>query len=117
MASPQRINRVRAQLLRELSDIVKRMKDPRVQFVNISDVELSQDMGYAKIFISLIGEEEDREECLAGMRNGLGFIRREIAQRLSLRYAPQLSIHYDETQERAARVNSLINSLGEERDE
>ena len=51
------------------------------------------------------------------MRNGLGFIRREIAQRLSLRYAPQLSIHYDETQERAARVNSLINSLGEERDE
>ena len=47
MASPQRINRVRGQLLRELSDIVRRMKDPRVQFVNISDVELSKDMGYA----------------------------------------------------------------------
>ena len=81
MASPQRISRVRGQLLRELSDIIMRMKDPRLQLVHIVDVELSRDMSYAKIFISALGDEQD--EALEGMRKGLGFIRREIAQKPS----------------------------------
>ena len=114
MASPQRISRVRGQLLRELSDIVMRMKDPRIQLVNIVDVELSRDMSYAKIFISVLGDEQD--EALEGMRKGLGFIRREIAQRMSLRYAPQLHVEYDNTAERASRVTALLDQLGEDQD-
>lgn len=112
MASPQRISRVRGQLMRELSDIVRRMKDPRLEMVNILDVELSRDLSYAKIFISVMGEE--KEDALEGMRNGLGFIRREIAQRMSLRYAPQLNVEYDDTAERAARISSLIDSIGDD---
>ena len=51
------------------------------------------------------------------MRSGLGFVRREIAQRMSLRYAPQISVEYDDTAERAARVASLIGSIGDDPDE
>lgn len=111
MASPQRISRVRGQLLRELTDIVGRMKDPRLQLVQIVDVELSADMGYATIFISSLGDVDDKKQVLQGMHRGLGFMRREIAQRMRLRYAPQLRVAYDDTTERAARVTALIDSL------
>ena len=118
MASPQRISRVRGQMMRELSDIVRKMKDPRLDLVNILDVELSRDLGYAKIFISVIGDNpQEKEDALTGMCSGLGFVRREIAQRMSLRYAPQFSVEYDDTAERAARVASLISSIGDDPDE
>ena len=85
MASPQRISRVREQLLRELTDIVGRMKDPRLQLVQIVDVELSTDMSHATIFVSTLGNADDKKQMLRGMHRGLGFIRREIAQRTRLR--------------------------------
>ncbi len=112
MASPQRISRVRGQLLRELTDIVGRMKDPRLQLVQVVDVELSSDMSYATIFVSTLGHADDQEQVLQGMQRGLGFIRREIAQRMRLRYAPQLRVAYDDTAARAAHLTALIDSLG-----
>jgi len=112
VASPQRISRVRGQLLRELTDIVERMKDPRLQLVQIVDVELSADLSYATIFVSTLGNADDKEQVLQGMHRGLGFIRREIAQRMRLRYAPQLRVAYDDTTERAARLTALIDGLG-----
>ncbi len=112
MASPQRISRVRGQLLRELTDIVGRMKDPRLQLVQVVDVELSADMSYATIFVSTLGNTDDKKQVLEGMQRGLGFIRREIAQRMRLRYAPQLRVTYDDTAVRAAHLTALIDSLG-----
>ena len=111
MASPQRISRVREQLLRELTDIVGRMKDPRLQLVQIVDVELSTDMSHATIFVSTLGNADDKKQMLQGMHRGLGFIRREIAQRTRLRYAPQLRVVYDDTTERAVRVTALLDRL------
>ena len=103
--------------MRELSEILRKMKDPRLDLVNILDVELSRDLSYAKIFISVMGDDKDeKEDALQGMQNGLGFIRREIAQRMSLRYAPQLNVAYDDTAERAAKVASLIDSIGVNQD-
>jgi len=112
VASPQRISRVRGQLLRELTDIVERMKDPRLQLVQIVDVELSADLSYATIFVRTLGNADDQEQVLQGMHRGLGFIRRAIAQRMRLRYAPQLRVAYDDTTERAARLTALIDGLG-----
>ena len=112
MASPQRISRVREQLLRELTDIVGRMKDPRLQLVQIVDVELSTDMSHATIFVSTLGNADDKKQMLQGMHRGLGFIRREIAQRTRLRYAPQLRVAYDDTTVRAVRVTALLDRLG-----
>jgi ribosome-binding factor A len=98
-------------LQRELSDIVGRLRDPRVGFVTVMDVELSPDLHYATMFVSVLGGEAQRREALEALEGSLGYIRREVAQRVRLRQAPEISVRYDDTSERAARVSAVINSL------
>ncbi len=116
MASPQRLGRIQGQMLREVSDIVHQMKDPRVQGVNISEVLVSKDLSYATVYISVIGEEDVQRTALTALRRAAGHLRSQIAQRIHLRYAPELRIEYDRTAERAARVLSLIDGLDEGQD-
>ena len=111
MGSPHRINRVRELLLRELSDIVSQLKDPRVHFVTVVDTEVSQDMKYAKMFVSLMGTKEEQLETQKSLKKALGFIRREVAKRVSLRYTPEIRVAYDDTAERAAHITTLINEV------
>lgn len=111
MASTHRINRVREQLLREFNDIILHLKDPRIGLVTVMDTEVSKDMRYAKMFVSVIGSKEEQQEAIGALENALGFIRREVAQRIKLRYVPELRVVYDETGERAANIIGLINSL------
>ncbi|MFT5088932.1 MAG: ribosome-binding factor A [Planctomycetota bacterium] len=117
MASPQRVSRIQGQMLREVSNIVMHMKDPRVERVNVCDVEITRDLSLATIYFSLIGSEEEQQEAIKALRKASGHIRSQIAQRIQLRYAPELRIEYDQTAERAARVISLIDDLGGEQDE
>ena len=95
MASPQRLGRIQGQMLREVSDIVHQMKDPRVQGVNISEVLVSKDLSYATVYISVIGEEDVQHTALTALRRAAGHLRSQIAQRIHLRYAPELRIEYD----------------------
>lgn len=111
MASPQRLGRIQGQMLREVSDIVRRMKDPRVQGINVCDVEITKDLSIATVYISLIGDEEGKRSALKALRKASGHIRSEVAQRIHLRYAPEFRVEYDQTTERAARVLSLIGGL------
>lgn len=106
-----RASRVREQLQRELSDILSRMRDPRLGFVTVMDVELSPDLTYATMFVSVLGDDDERAEAMDTLQNALGFIRREVAQRIRLRQAPEITVRYDNTSERAARVSALINDL------
>ncbi len=117
MASPQRLGRIQGQMLKDVSDIVHQMRDPRVQGVNISEVVVSKDLSYATVYISVIGEEDIQRSALTALRRASGHIRSQIAQRIHLRYAPELRIEYDRTAERAARVLSLIDKLDAEKDE
>ena len=112
MATPYRINRVQEQLLRELSDIVQKLKDPRVRLVTVVDTEVSKDLRHAKMFVSVLGEPAEQEEALSVLQQARGFLRREVAQRLRLRVAPEIHVEYDDTSERAARVTALIDGLG-----
>jgi ribosome-binding factor A len=112
MASPQRVSRIQGQMLREVSDIVMHMKDPRVERVNICDVEITRDLSLATIYISLIGSEDEQKEAIAALRKACGHIRSQIAKRIQLRYAPELRVEYDQTAERAARVLSILDDLG-----
>ncbi len=116
MASTHRINRVREMLLREFNDIVLHLKDPRIGLVTVMDTEVSKDLRYAKMFVSVIGSKEEQEEAVKALEHALGFIRREVAQRVKLRYAPEIRIVYDETAERAANVIGLLNSLNTDED-
>ena len=110
MGSPYRVNRVRELLLRELSDIVSRLKDPRIRFVTVVDVEVSQDLRYVKVFVSAIGSEAEQQEATKGLQGALGFIRNEVAKRVRLRYTPEIRVAYDDTAERAAYLAALINN-------
>ena len=111
MATPHRVNRVRQSLRREFSDIVRKLKDPRVRCANVVDAEISPDLRYAKLFYSVLGSEEDKADATAALENAAGFIRREVAHRLQLRHAPEVVVVYDDTSERAARLTALIDSL------
>ena len=112
MGSPYRVNRVRESLLREVSVVIKNLKDPRIGTMNVVDVDLSRDLKYAKVFVSMIGTESDRSDAMRVLSKARGFIRKEVAERLQLRFAPEIKIMYDDSAERAARMSSLLHQAG-----
>ena len=111
MASPQRISKIKVQLQRELSDIIQKMSDPRLDMLAISDVTITRDLSVATIYISILGHEFEKEIVINTLRKALGHVRSEIAKRIYLRHTPELKIEYDSTGERAARVLSLLDSI------
>jgi ribosome-binding factor A len=108
MGVSHRAGRVRESLYREFSDIVRNLKDPRVRLATVVDAEVSPDLKHARMFVSVLGSEEQKREALAALENAIGHIRREMAQRISMRQVPEVSVAYDDTSERAARLTALI---------
>lgn len=107
-----RANRVAEQMKKELGDIISRkIKDPRVGFVTITDVEVTGDLQQAKIFISILGEEKQKQESLVGLAKAKGFIRSEIGSRIRLRKVPELFFEIDETIEKGNRIEDLLRDL------
>lgn len=96
----------------ELSDLIRtRMKDPRVGFASITDVDLSGDLRHAKVFVSVMGSEEEQQATLSGLNHATGFLRHELAQRLTIRYTPDIHFRLDESIARGAHVLDLINKV------
>ena len=105
----QRSKRVADQLQRELAGLIgSALKDPRVGLVTVTAVEVSRDLAYAKVFVSSIGEAGSRAELMAALQHASGFLRHEVGQAMRLRIVPELRFQYDETLERAARLEALI---------
>jgi len=99
---------------REISELLERqVNDPRLaRFISVTEVTLSPDLKHAKIFVSTLGSEvNNKEEMLAGFNNASGFLRKELASHLKLKYTPELSFHYDDSIERGARLLKLIGEL------
>tara|TARA_Y100001960_G_C14562759_1_gene771647 strand:- start:28 stop:399 length:372 start_codon:yes stop_codon:yes gene_type:complete len=110
MATTHRVQRVREQLQRVLSDIVRSLKDPRVQFVTVVDVEVTSDLRHVKMFFSVLGsEKDDKKQALQALEKAIGHIRGEVSRRVRLRHTPQITVAYDPTAERAARLTDLID--------
>jgi ribosome-binding factor A len=96
----------------ELSDLIRtRMKDPRIGFASITGVELSGDLRHAKVFVSVLGAPEEQRATLQGLEHAAGFLRHELAQRLTIRYTPEILFRLDESIERGMRVLQLINEM------
>ena len=108
MGSSHRVNRVRELLHREFSDIVRNLKDPRIRLATVVDAEVSPDLKQAKLFVSVLGSEEEKTEAVVALENALGHIRREVAGRITMRHVPEISVAYDDTSERAARLTEAI---------
>ncbi|ENH96545.1 ribosome-binding factor A [Gracilibacillus halophilus YIM-C55.5] len=112
-----RANRVAESMKKELGDIISRkIKDPRVGFVTITDVEVTGDLQQAKVFISVLGEEENRQETLVGLAKAKGFIRSEIGQRIRLRKTPELQFEFDDAMERGNRIEHILRELNQSSD-
>jgi len=109
----RRTERLNHLLRQEITQLLQReAKDPRLSvMVSITRVSVSADMHYAKVFVSVMGTEEEKKGLLAGLHAASGFLRRELASRLSLRYTPDLSFVYDDTMEQAGKVIQLIDQV------
>ena len=117
MAS-NRIHRINEEIQKELSNLLRTVKDPRVQdtMISITRVETTPDLRYAKVFVSFL-QEDRAKDAMAGLKSAGGFLRRELGRNLQLRYAPELVWSLDDSIAYGARMLKLIDSLGVEQDE
>lgn len=105
-----RDNRIGEELRKEISDILlNEIKDPDLGFVSIVLVDVSRDLRVAKVYYSVMGSEEDIEKTKSAIKRAAGFVRHEIAGRLSLRYAPELVFIYDNSIEHGIKISKIIN--------
>ncbi len=105
-------------LKQEISELLAReIKDPRIAFVSITSVDVAPDLRHAKVYISVLGSESERKSTIAGLRSAAGYIRRELGSRLSLKYAPEIRIMYDDSIEEGSRILALIQSVVPEQEE
>jgi ribosome-binding factor A len=113
--SSRRIARLNDAFRDEISDLLRRqVKDPRLAvFITVTRVETSADISHAKVFVSVMGSEEDRESALKGLEAASSFLRREIGHRLALRRTPELSFRRDDSMEQGAHVLELLDEVTE----
>jgi len=112
----RRIERVNSLIRQEISELLQRqVKDPRLgNFIAITEVSTSADLKYAKVFVSRIIGEGKKEETLEALTSASGFLRRELARRLKLRYTPVLSFRWDDSMERGDHLLKLIDGVTSE---
>lgn len=108
-----RIERINQLIRREVSELLRReVKDPRLgNFIAVTSVETSSDIRTAKIYISHLGNEAEKEETMAAIAAASGFFRKELAKTLRLRRVPELSFHWDDSIERGAHIEELIEKV------
>lgn len=114
MASDQRIARLKEEIKRHAGEILKKMKDPRLGFVTVTDAEITRDLRYVRIFVSILGEPDSVENTLAALTSGTGYFRTELGQRVRLRHTPEVTFRIDKSAERGARIDALLAELHQE---
>ncbi|OZI11524.1 ribosome-binding factor A [Bacillaceae bacterium SAS-127] len=110
-----RSNRVGEQMKKELTDILNRkVKDPRIGFITVTDVEVTGDLQQATVYITVLGDEHKREETLKALAKAKGFIRSEVGQRIRLRKTPELLFEFDESIAYGNRIDALLREIDSE---
>ena len=111
MAS-NRINRINEEIMKELSSLLRTVKDPRVQdtMISITRVETTPDLRYTKVYVSFL-QSERAQQAMAGLKSAGGYLRRELGHNLQLRYAPEIVWSLDDSITYGAKMLQLINSL------
>lgn len=109
---PYRTKRLNQAILKSLSELLQvDVKDPRVGFVTVNRVELNRDHSVARVSFSIMGEEDDRDTSLAGLKKARGFLQSRLTRALKLRQAPELRFEYDETVERGIEMDEVLDDL------
>lgn len=112
MANYNRTDRISEEVKRELSAVVRELKDPRIPMMTtVVTVRVTKDLKFAKAYISVLGSEEEKNGAIAALKSASGFIRREIGHRLNLRNTPEFTFVADDSIEYGAHINEILREL------
>lgn len=112
MANYNRMDRISEEVKRELSAVLRDLKDPRLSaMVSVVAVEVTRDLKFAKAYISIMGDEKTRKDGMDALKSAGGFIRREIGRRLNLRNTPEFTFALDHSIEYGAHINEILREL------
>lgn len=109
--------RVGEQIQRELALLLQQeVKDPRIGMVTVSDIELSTDLAQARVYVTIYGQDGQQKQALQALNHAAGFLRSELARRLSLRSIPVLRFYYDTAAEQGHRIDALLQAASSKKD-
>lgn len=104
-----RIDKINEEVRRELANIIRELKDSRIPMMtSVVAVNVTNDLRYAKAYISVMGDEETQKKAMAGLKSAAGFVRREIGKRIDLRYTPEFIFELDHSIEHGAHIEELL---------
>lgn len=110
-----RVGRVGEQLKKELSGLIQtELKDPRVGFVTVTGVEVTNDLSQAKVYLSVLGDDQQKEDTLKALMKANGFLRSELGKRIRLRHTPELIFKFDTSIEYGSRIEKLLDEIKHE---
>ncbi len=105
----ERLNQI---ILKEVTEIIQfELKDPAIGFITITDVQVTNDYSYAKIYVSFLGKKERNEAGMKALQRSKGFIRSELAKKMSMRKVPELLFKLDETLERSRKIDAILKKI------
>lgn len=108
-----RMDRVSEEVKKTVSDIIRNdLNDPRIsKFCSVVSAEVTSDLRYAKVFVSVLGNEEEMKSTLKGLNSAAGFVRRELGRNIELRYSPEVIFELDRSIEHGAHISKLLNEV------
>lgn len=110
-----RINKINEEVRRELSNVIRELKDSRIPMMtSIVAVKVTNDLSYAKVYVSVMGDEAVQKKAIEGLKSASGFVRREIGRRLQLRHTPEFLFELDHSIEQGAYINKLIHEVNKD---
>ena len=117
MPSDIRLKRIQDQIMQVLTEVLEsKVSDPRLENVYVTDVSVDRELDYANIYVSSLAGSSQAEDILNGLKNAAGFIRYSLSQEVKLRVMPKLRFYWDETPEKADRIESLLDEIRKERE-
>ncbi len=110
-----RINKINEEVRRELCAILREVKDSRIPMLtSVVAVNVTNDLSYAKVYVSVMGDDEVKKKALEGLKSASSFMRREVSRRVQLRHTPELIFELDNSIEHGAHINAVLSSLKKE---
>jgi len=110
-----RIEKVASQIRHNICQIIqKELKDPRIGFITVTGTEVSADLQIAKVYFSVLGSAKQKEDSVNALKNAAGFIRKQLASRLNMRYTPALDFRIDESAEYGQKIDDIFKKINKD---